>query len=129
MGAVRMVRTSSLSIRLFPIFGLELQQRHLVAEFYLFARFMHMHDLVDDLEKRGLAIDVDVVRLVCRAPTAIEKNLRRRHARHRRIVLAGHNAGERPDRGLGMRARKRAHIERHVLLTFWSSHLRSSSSP
>src|SRR5262249_58461961 len=67
MGGVRIVRLpSSLSMRAFRaivvgIRGVEFEQRRLIAELYLLPGLVNVHDLVDHLEQRGFAVDVDVM--------------------------------------------------------------------
>src|SRR5262249_41275465 len=54
-----------------------------------------MHDLVDDLEERGLTIDIDVMRFAAFAPAAIKQNLGRCNACHRWAIRFHHDAGQR----------------------------------
>src|SRR5262249_59135010 len=89
MGAVRMMRTSSLSMRTFRpiavgILGSEFEQRRLVAELYLLSGLIHMHDLVDDLEQRLAVLNLAVMHFLWLAPAAIKQNLGRHNPRHRR---------------------------------------------
>src|SRR5262245_30490785 len=107
MGAVRMMRTSSLSIRTFRaiaagILGSEFEQRRLVAELYLLPGLIHMHDLVDDLEQRATVVDVDVMRLRALAPPAIEQRLGGDDARHRLARLLVHDTGQHFDGRAGV---------------------------
>ena len=102
-----MMRTSSLSMRTFRpiavgILGSEFEQRRPVAELYLLPGLMHMYDLVDHFEQRGLAVDVDLVGLAALAPAAIKQNLGRRNPRHRRGGLLHHDTGQRFDGRVGV---------------------------
>ena len=77
MGAVRIVRMPSFSMRTFRpiVVGIlrgELEQRRLIAKLYLLTRFVNVDDFVDHLEQRGFAIDIDVVRFARPAPAAIK---------------------------------------------------------
>ena len=78
-GRVRIVRMpSSLSMRTFRaiVVGIlrdELEQRRLVAELDLLPGLVNVDDLVDHLEQRGFAVDVDVMGFACFAPAAIEQ--------------------------------------------------------
>src|SRR5262245_15032381 len=97
MGAVRMMRTSSLSMRTFRpiavgILGSEFEQRRLVAELYLLSGLIHMHDLVDDLEQRLAVLNLAVMHFLWLAPAAIKQNLGRHNPRHRRGGLLHHDA-------------------------------------
>src|SRR5262249_57567586 len=97
MGAVRMMRTSSLSMRTFRpiavgILGSEFEQRRLVAELYLLSGLIHMHDLVDDLEQRLAVLNLAVMHFLWLAPAAIKQNFGRHNPRHRRGGLLPHNA-------------------------------------
>src|SRR5262245_50005341 len=70
MGEVRMMRTSSLSMRTFRpiavgILGSEFEQRRLVAELDLLAGLIHVHDLVDDLEQRLVVVNLAVMHFLC----------------------------------------------------------------
>src|SRR5262245_31492862 len=107
MGAVRMMRTSSLSMRTFRpiavgILGSEFEQRRLVAELYLLPGLIHMHDLVDDLEQGGFAVDIDVVGFAGLAPAAIDELFAGSDARHSRLGGVVHNAGEHADGCVGV---------------------------
>src|SRR5215472_14011203 len=95
MGAVRMMRTSSLSMRTFRpiavgILGSEFEQRRLVAELYLLAGLIHMHDLVDDLEQRLVVVNLAVMHFLWLAPAAIKQNLGRCNACHRWAIRFHH---------------------------------------
>jgi hypothetical protein len=73
MGAVRMMRTSSLSMRTFRpiavgILGSEFEQRRLVAELYLLPGLVHMHDLVDELEQRLVVVNLAVMHFLWLCP-------------------------------------------------------------
>ena len=75
MGAVRMMRTSSLSMRTFRpiavgILGSEFEQRRLIAELYLLPGFVNMHDLVDDLEQRLVVVNLAGMHFPWLAPAA-----------------------------------------------------------
>src|SRR5262249_45844882 len=75
MGAVRMMRTSSLSMFrpiAVGILGSEFEQRRLVAELYLLPGLIHMHDLVDDLEQRLVVVNLAVMHFLWLAPAAIK---------------------------------------------------------
>src|SRR5262249_55098201 len=105
MGAVRMMRTSSLSMRTFRpigILGSEFEQRRLVVELYLLPGLIHMHNLVDDLEQGGFAVDIDVVGFAGLAPAAIDELFAGSDARHSRLGGVVHNAGEHADGCVGV---------------------------
>src|SRR5499433_4393870 len=102
MGAVRMMRTSSLSMRTFRpiavgILGSEFEQRRLVAELYLLPGLIHMHDLVDDLEQRLVVVNLAVMHFLWLAPAVIKQNLGRCNACHRWAIRFHHDTGQRFD--------------------------------
>src|SRR5262245_25186343 len=77
MGAVRMMRTSSLSMRTFRpiavgILRSKLEQRRLIAELYLLSGLVNMHDLVDHLEQRLAVVNLAVMHFLWLAPAAIK---------------------------------------------------------
>ena len=84
------------------ILGSEFEQRRLVAELYLLPGLMHMYDLVDHFEQRGLAVDVDLVGLAALAPAAIKQNLGRCNACHRWAIRFPHDTGQRSDGRVGV---------------------------
>src|SRR5215467_12630850 len=107
MGAVWMMRTSSLSMRTFrPIaVGIlrgELEQRRLIAELYLLSGLVNVHDLIDDLEQRLVVVNLAVMHFLWLAPAAIKQNLGRHNPRHRRGGLLHHDAGQRFDGRVGV---------------------------
>src|SRR5215831_15990604 len=115
MGAVWMMRTSSLSMRTFrPIaVGIlrgELEQRRLIAELYLLSGLVNVHDLIDDLEQRLVVINLAVMHFLWLAPAAIKQRFGRGHARHRLHRRLPHYAGEHPDGSFGVRARERLDV-------------------
>src|SRR5262249_17387365 len=98
MGAVRMMRASSLSMRTFRpiavgILGSEFEQRRLVAELYLLPGLIHMHDLVDDLEQRLVVVNLTVMHFLWLAPAAIKQNFGRRNACHWWAIRFHHDTG------------------------------------
>src|SRR4029453_18545055 len=119
MGAVRMMRTSSLSMRIFRpiavgILGSEFEQRRLVAKLYLLPGFVNMHDLVDHLQ-RLVVVNLAVMHFLWLAPAAIEQRFGRGHARHRLHRRLPHYAGKHPDGSFGVRARERLDVSE----VFW----------
>src|SRR5262249_45844157 len=107
MGAVRIVRMpSSLSMRTFRpiVVGIlrgELEQRRLIAELYLLSGLIHMHDLVDDLERLAV-VNLAVMHFLWLAPAAIKQNLGRRNACHRWAIRFHHDTGQRFDGRAGV---------------------------
>ena len=77
-------------------------QWDLVVELDLLAGFIHMHDLVDDLERRLAVVNLAVMHFLWLAPAAIKQNLGRHNPRHRRGGLLHHYAGQRFDGCVGV---------------------------
>src|SRR5262245_41222191 len=106
-GAVRMMRTSSLSMRTFRpiavgILRAELEQRRLIAELYLLSGLVNVHDLVDDLEQRLAVVNLAVMHFLWLAPAAIKQNLGRCNACHRWAIRFHHDTGQRFDGRVGV---------------------------
>jgi len=103
---VRMMRTSSLSMRTFRpiavgILGSEFEQRRLVAKLYLLPGFVNMHDLVDHLQ-RLVVVNLAVMHFLWLAPAAIKQNLGRCNACHRWAIRFHHDTGQRFDGRAGI---------------------------
>src|SRR5215472_881027 len=136
MGAVRMMRTSSLSMRTFRpiavgILGSEFEQRRLVAELYLLAGLMHMHDLVDDLEQRLVVVNLAVMHFLWLAPAAIKQNLGRCNACHRLAIRFHHDTGQHFDGRGGVRSCERGDVSAvfwHFPLVMFCKHSLQSAS-